>query len=92
MYIRFVCHANLAVSNSSSKMNKHTVSFENRLDKSSFVRACPLSNDILWGSLIPQVAFADIGSANPRSLQAMVKIGQWEIYYILTSIWNVAIK
>ena len=29
-----------------------------------------------WGSLIPQVAFADIGSANPRSLQAGAKIGQ----------------
>ena len=29
-----------------------------------------------WGSLIPQVAFADIGSANPWSLQARVKIGQ----------------
>ena len=31
-----------------------------------------------WGSLIPQVAFASIGSANPRSLQAGAKIGQME--------------
>ena len=58
MYIRFMYYPNFAVSNSSSKMNKHTVSFENRLDKSSFVRACPLSNDILWGSLIPHIALA----------------------------------
>ena len=29
-----------------------------------------------WGSLIPQVAFASIGSANPRSQQAGAKIGQ----------------
>ena len=29
-----------------------------------------------WGSLIPQVAFASIGSANPMSLQAGAKIGQ----------------
>ena len=32
MYIRFLHYANFAVSNSSSKMNKHTVRFENRLD------------------------------------------------------------
>lgn len=30
-----------------------------------------------WGSLIPQVAFANIGSANPRSLQAEAKIRQF---------------
>ena len=30
-----------------------------------------------WESLIPQVAFASIGSANPRSLQAGEKIGQF---------------
>ena len=29
------------------------------------------------GSLIPQVAFANIGSANPRSLQAEAKIRQF---------------
>ena len=31
-----------------------------------------------WGSLIPQVAFASIGSVNPGSLQAEAKIGQME--------------
>ena len=35
-----------------------------------------------WGSLIPQVAFASIGSANPRSLQAGAKIGQFLADYL----------
>ena len=47
--------------------------------------ACPLSNLLQVGSLIPQVAFASIGSANPRSLQAGAKIGQMEDLLCLIS-------
>ena len=35
-----------------------------------------ISYNHIYCSLIPQVAFASIGSANPRSLQAGAKIGQ----------------
>ena len=37
-----------------------------------------ISYNHIYCSLIPQVAFASIGSANPRSLQAGAKIGQME--------------
>ena len=42
------------------------------------------------GSLIPQVAFANIGSANPRSLQAEAKIGQFladHLSEVIKKIW-----
>ena len=77
MYIRFVCHANFAASNSSSKMNKHTVRFENRLDKSSLVRACPLSNNIPMGQPNTPYSSRDMRSVQSRLAASCVQISHF---------------